>query len=179
MARHGPFWKLTFIFCVLTLFFVQEPCGSSAELDSALLLINEARAAARAGRYEVARELLLEAITLAENAGQKLEMAIALTNLGQVYRLKGERVEALNYHRRALAIYNEIGHQHGFGILSKQIEETRKTPNGPGEASLERTTPPEREISPSLRQRLIHEAIEQIKKRMRDRQEEKERGYRD
>lgn len=115
----------------------------------------------------------------AEAAEQKLEMAIALNNLAEVSRLKGERAEALNYYRRALAIYDEIGHQRGIRIVRKKIEETRQTPNEPGEASLERTTPPEREISPSLRQRLIHEAIEQVKKRVRDRQEEKESGYRD
>lgn len=179
MAKRDPFWKPTFILCVLALFFAPEPYGSSAELDATLLLINEARSAARAGRYETAQERLREAIRFAEAAGQKLEMAIALNNLAEVSRLKGERGEALNYYRRALAIYDEIGHQRGIRIVRKKIEETRQTPNEPGEASLERTTPPEREISPSLRQRLIHEAIEQVKKRVRDRQEEKERGYRD
>ncbi|MBI2989135.1 MAG: tetratricopeptide repeat protein [Deltaproteobacteria bacterium] len=179
MARRGPFWKVTFVFGVLTLFLAPEPHGSSAELDATLLLINEARSAARAGRYEAAQERLREAIMFAEAAGQKLEMAIALNNLAEVYRLKGERAEAVNYYRRALAIYDEIGHQPGIRTVRKQIEETRKAPNGPGQASLEGTTPPEREISPSLRQRLIDQAIEQVKKRVRDRQEDKEGGYRD
>lgn len=179
MPKQYPFWEPTFILCVLTLFFALEPYASSAELDATLLLINEARSAARAGRYEAAQERLREAIMFAEAVGQKLEMAIALNNLAEVYRLKGEWAEALDHYRRALAIYDEIGHQPGTRIVRKQIEETQKTPNGPGEASLERTTPLEREISPSLRQRLIHQAIEQVKKRVRDRQEEKERGYRD
>ena len=179
MARRSPFWKLIFIFYALALLFVSEPYSSSAELDATLLLINEARSAARAGRYEAAQERLREAILFAEAAGQKLEMAIALNNLAEVYRLKGERAEAVNYYRRALAIYDEIGHQPGIRTVRKQIEETQKAPNGPGQASLEGTTPPEREISPSLRQRLIDQAIEQVKKGVRDGREDKEGGYRD
>jgi len=179
MAKRGPFGKPPFIFCALALFFAPEPYGSSAELDATLLLINEARSAARAGRYDAAQERLREAIMSAEAAGQKLEMAIALNNLGEVYRLKGESADALNYYRLALAIYDEIGHQPGILIVRKQIGEAQKAPNGPSEASLEGTTQPEQEISPSLRQRLIHQAIEQVRKRVRDRQEEKERGYRD
>ena len=179
MAKRSPFWKLIFIFYALALLFVSEPYSFSVELDATLLLITEARSAARAGRYEAAQEKLRETILFAEAAGQKLEMAIALNNLAEVYRLKGERAEALNYYRRALAIYDEIGHQPGILIVRKQIGEAQKAPNGPSEASLEGTTQPEQEISPSLRLRLIHEAIEQVKKRVRDRQEEKGTGYRD
>ncbi|MBI2358179.1 MAG: tetratricopeptide repeat protein [Deltaproteobacteria bacterium] len=153
MAKRGAYWKPIFIFCVLTLFF--------------------------AGRYEAAQEKLREAVMFAEAAGQKVELAIALNNLAEVYRLKGERTEALNYYRRALAIYDEIGHQPGVRIVRKQIEETQKAPGGPGEANLEGTMPPEQEISTSLRERLIHQAIEQVKQRVRDRQKEKEEGYRD
>lgn len=166
MERVFPSRRMAVTLCFLAFLFALAPYCSSAELDATWLLINQARAAARAGRYEEARKTLWDSITFADAAGQKLEMAIALNNMGEVYRLQGDTAEALHYYRRAVKIYEEIGHQDGIGITQRQIEEIQEAPDSTKKATLGKAGELQEVTSASLRERLIDQAIERVRKRL-------------
>lgn len=171
MAKRGPFWKLSFILCVLALFFAPEPCGSSAELDATLLLINKARSAARAGRFEEARQRLEESITFADAAGQKLEMAIAFNNMGEVYRLQGNPEAAIHYYQQALEVYKSIGHRNGVELTRRQIEETQELPDMAERPTPGKTGELQEGTAGGVREKLINEAIERVRERLEARRE--------
>ena len=166
MKRFCPFRRATLLLSFLAFSLALEFYGSSAEPNATLELINQARTAARAGRFEEARQRLEESITFADVAGQKLEMAIALNNMGEIYRLQRDTAEALHYYRRAVKIYEEIGHKDGIGITQRQIEEIQEAPDSTEKTTLEKAGELQEVTPASLRERLIDQAIERVRKRV-------------
>ncbi|MCH8055145.1 MAG: TonB family protein [Deltaproteobacteria bacterium] len=129
--------------------------GLSDDRDDAFRLILEARGTARIEKYREALRLLQESIAVAEEAGQKLLVAIALGNIAEIYRLHGNTTEALNHYRQALDIYIEIENQSGIATTRQQIAEH---------------LPPTEETSSSKRDKLIREAIDRVKNRLKAQQ---------
>ncbi len=87
----------------------------------ALEKIVEARGRARARRYPEALNQLDDAISLAEGMEDKLPLALALHNVGEIQLLKGEILDALKAYYRALGVYTELGNKAGAGIVQGRI----------------------------------------------------------
>ncbi|MFQ5853383.1 MAG: TonB family protein [Candidatus Binatia bacterium] len=140
-------------------------------------MINEARATARTGKYLEALDKLQEVINLADESGQKLAGAIALNNVAEIHRLQGNTFEALNYYYQALKIYNEIGLRNGIAITGRRIDEILKRGETRGEKTTLRSTEPLVSENPAeTRKRLINEAMERVRSRVRARQAKNEPG---
>ncbi|NIN70174.1 MAG: tetratricopeptide repeat protein, partial [Anaerolineae bacterium] len=77
------------------------------------ILARQGRFSFRLSLYEEAKELLQESLSLLLPADAPQEEAFALNNLGDVDRVQGDYAQANQFHRRALAIYQEIGDQSG------------------------------------------------------------------
>lgn len=89
----------------------------------ALARIMEARGSARAKRYIEALIQLTEAVSLAEQAEDRLPLALALHNMAEVRRLRGETLEALKAYHRVLEVYTRMGHAAGVELAQRQIRE--------------------------------------------------------
>lgn len=87
----------------------------------ALARIMEARGSARAKRYVEALIQLNEAVSLARQAEDELPLALALHNMAEVRRLRGETLEALKAYHRVLEVYTRMGHAAGVGLAQRQI----------------------------------------------------------
>jgi tetratricopeptide (TPR) repeat protein len=61
------------------------------------------------GRYERAAANHLRALTVCQEAGDRVGEASALGNLGVVTQVTGRYVQAAEYHRQALVIFDELG----------------------------------------------------------------------
>ena len=120
--------------------FLVGPVAPASEGDDAFKMINEARAAARAGSYLDAIDRLQEAIRMADEGGQKLPAAIAFNNIAAIYRLQKNNLQALHYNYLALKVYNEIDHQNGIAATNRLIGEIMGKPwsriRVPGEMAL-------------------------------------------
>jgi len=130
--------------------------------DEAFQLILEARKLIRTRSYVAAIEKLQGSITLAEEAGQKFIAAIAHNNIAEIYRLHRNFSQALYYYRRAIEIYREIGNQNGLATTQRQIDDFLLQPVESGD------------ILAREREKRIHDAIEQIRDRVRARENRKE-----
>lgn len=136
--------------------------GLSDDGEDKFRLILEARRMARAGAYVEALETLQESIAVAENGGQKLIAAIALNNIAEIHRLQGNTALALNYYRQALDTYILIGNQNGMATTRQRIDGLLLQA---GDVKM---------IPVSKRETLLHDAIEQIRNRLKDQQEKGE-----
>jgi len=168
---------------LLVLFFLVASFGGSTGLaiegGETFDMINEARTIARTGNYSEALDKLQEAIVLADENEEKLAMAIALNNVGEIHRLQGNTIEALESYSQALQVYHEMGHRNGITSTGQKIDKilgrskqtkTVKTPE-----TIETTTPvlpspPQEEIPAETRGQLIDEAINRVKNRVKERQ---------
>ena len=128
--------------------------GLADEKDDGWRLILEARGALRAGYFPEALGKLGESFSLAEKTGQKLLAAIALGNIAEAYRLQGNGAEALVYYEKALSFYRDLRNQNGIAITEQKMEEIAP-----------RSTTPE--SGPSLREKLIRDAIDRVRDRVR------------
>ncbi len=139
---------------------------SAAELEKqAYAKIVEARGSARAERYPDALTRLDDAVTLAEQLDDKLPLALALHNKGEVELLRGRPLDALKAYYRVLGIYRRLGHEAGAALAQKRIGMlTRlvKKPEKPAAPSQEEPAAktPDR-LSP------IDQAVERIRARVR------------
>ncbi|NIO07765.1 MAG: tetratricopeptide repeat protein, partial [Deltaproteobacteria bacterium] len=114
-----------YFFVVLCIFLTSLMGGSpaaAAERGQAFAMINEARTIARTGNYPEALNKLQEAISLADQNDEKLVMAVAYNNQAEIYRLQGDKVEALESYAQALQIYHEIGHRKGIASTAQKID---------------------------------------------------------
>ena len=148
--------------------------------------IVEARGNARAERYAEALSQLGEAVSLAEQAGSRLALALALHNTAEARLLKGEPLNALRDYYRVLGVYTDLGHQSGIklardriDILSRLFAKPRTppvaevptapgsaAPGGPGEGTgAAPVDPPRTEETDRLV--LIDQAVERIRRRQR------------
>ena len=84
--------------------------------------IVEARGHARAERYVEALSQLGEAVSLAEQAGSRLALALALHNTAEARLLKGEPLNALRDYYRVLGVYTALGHQSGIKLARGRID---------------------------------------------------------
>ena len=174
---------------ILLLFFFVASIGGSTGLaiegGETFDMINEARTIARTGNYSEALDKLYEAIVLADENEEKLALAIAHNNAAEIYRLQGNTIEALESYSQALQVYHEIGHRNGISSTGQKIDKilgrSKKTktvaiPETIQEPETVETTspalPPTRQgkIPAEARGRLIDEAINRVRNRVKDRQ---------
>jgi len=125
----------------------------------------EARAAIGSGSRFEALERLHSALMLANQTDQHLTAALALANIGEVYRLHGNPTEALSYYREALERYQLMSHENGIQTTRKQIAEL---------ASLL-----EEKLSVADRDKLIDQAIERVRAGQRDQDKIQDAMYTD
>jgi CHAT domain-containing protein/tetratricopeptide (TPR) repeat protein len=78
------------------------------ELALAFAALFTAFAADRRGQYPLALSLYQEARERFETAKEPAWQAITFNNIGEIYRAQGEYAEALDYHRRALALKQKL-----------------------------------------------------------------------
>ncbi len=139
----------------------------AAELEKqAYAKIVEARGSARAERYPDALTRLDDAVTLAEQLDDKLPLALALHNKGEVELLRGRPLDALKAYYRVLGVYRRLGHQAGAALVQKRIGMlTRlvKKPEKPAAA------PPQEAPAAKAPDRLslVDQAVERIRARIR------------
>ncbi len=180
---------------ILLLFFFVASIGGSTGLaiegGETFDMINEARTIARTGNYSEALDKLHEAIVLAYENEEKLALAIAHNNVAEIHRLQGNTIEALESYSQALQVYHEIGHRNGISSTGQKIDKilgrpkktktvaTPETIQEPGTVqtpeTVETTSPalpptPRGEIPAEARGRLIDEAINRVRNRIKDRQ---------
>ncbi len=97
--------------------------GAPSELaQQAYEKIVEARGNARSERYLEALNQLGQAVSLAEQAGSRLPLALALHNMAEVRLLKGEPLDALKDFHRVLGVYTELGHRSGVKLARDRID---------------------------------------------------------
>jgi len=180
---------------LLVLFFLVASFGGSTGLaiegGETFDMINEARTIARTGNYSEALDKLQEAIVLADENEEKLALAIAYNNVAEIHRLQGNTIEALESYSQALQVYHEMGHRNGISSTGQKIDKilgrSRKTQTVESTETIQTTvtvqTPetvettspalppaPQEEIPAETRGRLIDEAINRVRNRVKDRQ---------
>ncbi len=150
--------------------------------------IVEARGNARAERYAEALIQLGEAVSLAEQAGSRLSLALALHNTAEVRLLKGEPLNALRDYHRVLGVYTELGHQSGVKLAKDRIDMVSRLftkprtpptpvalvpgpgaaapPNGTGQGTGAGPAEPSR-TEETGRLALIEQAVERVRRRQR------------
>ena len=147
--------------------------------------IVEARGSARSERYAEALNQLGEAVSLAERAGSRLPLALALHNMAELRLLKGEPLNALRDFYRVLGVYTALGHPPGVKLAQDRIDmlsrlfrkpepppapvaegTTPPPPDAPGEGTaVAPGEPPETEETDRLAR--IDQAVERIRRRQR------------
>jgi len=162
---------------LLVLFFLVASFGGSTGLaiegGETFDMINEARTIARTGNYSEALDKLQEAIVLADENEEKLALAIALNNVAEIHRLQGNTIEALESYSQALQVYHEMGHRNGITSTGQKIDKIlgrskqTKTVKTPAPVL---PSPPQEENPAETRARLIDEAINRVKNRVKVRQ---------
>ena len=128
--------------------------------------IVEARGSARAERYPEAVNRLDDAVSLAEQLENKLPLALALHNKGEVELLRGRPLDALKAYYRVLGVYRRLGHQAGvalvrkrIGMLTRLVRKPEKPAAAPSQAAPAAKTPD--------RPSLVDQAVERIRARVR------------
>ncbi len=158
------------------LFFVTvllTTAGLAVEDDGPAKLLTEARAAARRGSYPEALEKLEEALELARENDDSLIQALTLDNMAEVHRLQKNTREARNRYTQALKIYQDINHRLGvqatqkkLAALSDQRPSTVEPPPPP--EPVDAAAPaPEPGLPPQTRGKLINNAIDRIRNRVK------------
>ncbi len=152
--------------------------------------IVEARGSARTERYAEALSQLGEAVSLAEQAGNGLSLAVALHNLAEVRLLKGEPLAALRDYYRVLGVYTQLGHPSGAKLAQERIEilsrlvTQPRTPPAPGTPETAAAVPaegqgPEAGAAPAepsrteetVRLALVDQAVDRIRRRREEKLE--------
>ncbi len=171
--------------------------GLAIEGEETFDMINEARTIARTGNYSEALDKLQEAIVVADENEEILALAIAYNNIAEIHRLQGNTIEALESYSQALQVYHEMGHRNGISSTGQKIDKILGRPNktkivGTPETiqnpmtiltpttaqtpeTVETTSPalppaPQEEIPAETRGRLIDDAINRVRNRVKDRQ---------
>lgn len=128
--------------------------------------IVEARGSARAERYPEAVNRLDDAVSLAEQLEDKLPLALALHNKGEVELLRGRPLDALKAYYRVLGIYRRLGHEAGatlvqkrIGMLTRLVKKPEKPAAAPSQAAPAAKAPE--------RLSLVDQAVERIRARVR------------
>lgn len=145
-----------FLTAIALLGCLPAPLGAFASLDEhdeALRWLMEARGMARAGRSFEALGKLHASLALADQTGQHLTAALALTNVAEIYRLYGDTDKALSYYRQAIEKHRAVGNAIGMAAVQKKVEELTGPTN-------EETVEPDREHR-------INQAIERVRKRLK------------
>lgn len=180
---------------LLLLFFFLASLGGSTGLaiegEETFDMINEARTIARTGNYSEALDKLQEAIVVADENEERLALAIAYNNVAEIHRLQGNTIEALESYSQALQVYHEMGHRNGISSTGQKIDnilgrskktkivgtpetiqkpETILTPITVETTSLALPPVPQEEITAETRGRLIDNAINRVRNRVKDRQ---------
>ena len=132
----------------------------------ALARIMEARGSARAKRYVEALIQLNEAVSLARQAEDELPLALALHNMAEVRRLRGETLEALKAYHRVLEVYTRMGHAAGVELAQRQIRSLSTVFR-----LREDRTRPEAAARPKAPLSPMEQAVERIRQQARGRED--------
>ncbi len=138
----------------------------AAELEKqAYAMIVEARGSARAERYPEALNRLDDAVTLAEQLEDKLPLALALHNKGEVELLRGRPLDALKAYYRVLGVYRRLGHEAGAALARKRIGMLTRLVNKPEEPA---AAPSQEKPAAKTPARLspVDQAVERIRARL-------------
>ncbi len=139
----------------------------AAELEKqAYAKIVEARGSARAERYPDALIRLDDAVTLAEQLDDKLPLALALHNKGEVELLRGRPLDALKSYYRVLGLYRKLGHQAGAARVQKRIGMLTRLVKKPAKPA---APPPQEAPAAETPDRLssVDQAVERVRARIR------------
>ena len=161
MCDLGRYLRWFIILWVLLL-AMARPCR--AQTGDPFQLINEGRALARGGNFPTALDKIEGAIVLANESGQKLAAAIALTNMAEILRLQRRTPEALDRYTEALQIYREIQHRNGIAATRGQIDKILAPLGLAGQGSVPSLSTGE--IPQKARERLIEEAVGRVRDRV-------------
>jgi len=191
------FYSQTLLILFFFLASLGGSTGLAIEGEETFDMINEARTIARTGNYSEALDKLQEAIFVADENEEKLALAIAHNNVAEIHRLQGNTIEALESYSQALQVYHEMGHRNGISSTGQKIDkilgrpmktkivgipetiqkpETILTPvTVQTPETVETTSPalppaPQEEIPAEMRGRLIDDAINRVRNRVKDRQ---------
>lgn len=149
----------------------QENTGADRVSSKSLQHLKEGRAHARQGSYPRALGDLRIAVALAERTpGADLTLALALHNLAEVYRLNGERVNALQAYRRALRLYDELDHKPAMAIAQEQIGKLLADSEGkdaPARQQSDAVVSSTTTAATEERLEQIDQAVDRIRKRLR------------
>ena len=162
--------------------------SQAIEEEDIFQLLAEARASARSGSYSEALEQLEEVMSLAQAMDEQFALAITLDNMAEIHHLQGDSSEALDRYTQALQIYQEIGHSMGarsteekvdkiLGRTRKRKEEPKKPPEV---AAIEIPSEPQEtpaetpEMGSETRKKLIKNAIDRIRSRIKEQRAKKE-----
>jgi len=85
----------------------QAPLIAESQSKLAMLLYSR-------GQYRDAEVLLLEAASRNDQEKNLKGLALIMGNLGGVYRLQGDYQKALEYHRKQLKLFGELGDEEGI-----------------------------------------------------------------
>ncbi|HEX9880496.1 MAG TPA: TonB family protein [Candidatus Binatia bacterium] len=144
--------------------------------DTAIFqLLAEARSSARKGGYPEALEKLENALSLAQESNDPLTQAITLDNMAEIYRLQGNSREALDRYAQALKIYKDIGHSLGASATERKVDEMLgRAPSEKQEPQDAEPPPPVATLPSETREKLINNAIDRIRSRVKEQQGQEE-----
>lgn len=141
------------------------PVPDAARQDlakQALARVMEARGSARAKRYLEALLQLTEAVSLARRSEDELPLALALHNMAEVRRLRGDTLEALKAYHRVLEVYTRMGHAAGAAMAQRRIRTLSRLVRLRGEP-----TTPTAPAQPKDRLSPMEQAVERIRQQAR------------
>ena len=139
------------------------PDAAKQELaKQALARVMEARGSARAKRYLEALLQLTDAVSLARRSEDQLPLALALHNMAEVRRLRGDTLEALKAYHRVLEVYTRMGHVAGAAMAQRRIRTLSRLFRLRGEP-----TEPAVPARPKDRPSPMEQAVERIRRQAR------------
>ena len=139
------------------------PDAAKQELaKQALARVMEARGSARAKRYLEALLQLTDAVSLARRSEDQLPLALALHNMAEVRRLRGDTLEALKAYHRVLEVYTRMGHAAGAAMAQRRIRTLSRLFRLRGEP-----TEPAVPVQPKDRPSPMEQAVERIRRQAR------------
>ncbi len=161
----------TFLVILFLIASIGSSKGLAIEHENIYQTLAEARATARTGNYPEALDKLQEAMSLAQESGEELALAITLENMAEIHRLQGNPREALDHYSKALKIYQDIGHSMGISFTGKKVNKilgrTRLKDAPPKKKAPETASA---EIPAETREKLINSAIDRIRNRVKEQQ---------
>jgi tetratricopeptide (TPR) repeat protein len=81
----------------------------------------------RIGKYREALTLYEQSLSISREIGDKEGEGATLSNIGEIYRARGDKAKSLQYYEQSLTIFREIGGKEGEGAMLNNIGEIYRT----------------------------------------------------